>query len=84
MCSALADVRYGPIADIEAFQTNSDLCELAGPCINFDCACVLFHDDVVANIESPRPVPSPVGLVVKNGSSFPSHQAQYRSRYREF
>jgi len=52
MCSALADVRYGPIADIEAFQTNSDLCELAGPCINFDCACVLFHDDVVANRES--------------------------------
>src|SRR5262245_52370724 len=32
-------------------QDNPDLGELAGPCINFDYACVLFHDDVVANRE---------------------------------
>src|SRR5262245_24792243 len=64
MCIALAHVRFGPEADIGyqgnfsasdqlsgTRQDNPDLGELAGPCINFDYACVLFHDDVVADRE---------------------------------
>src|SRR5262245_21477644 len=60
MCGALAHVRFGPIADIgptsdergDARQDNLNLRELARLRIDFDSACVLFHDDVVADGET--------------------------------
>ena len=63
ICGANGNVRYGPIVDIPPSmvvsdqlggtrQDNPDLGELAGACINFDCACVLFYDDVVADREA--------------------------------
>src|SRR5262245_41738497 len=65
MCSALADVCFGPIADIEvcmppwfsdkssrAWQDNPDFGELARLRIDLDCARMLLHDDVVADGEA--------------------------------
>src|SRR5262245_26227507 len=67
MCGATTDVRFGPIADIEvmpartsraldeqssARQNNRDFGELAQLGIDFDCACMLLDDDVVADGEA--------------------------------
>ena len=78
MRSAQADIRYEPIADIEGlrehFQTNAGvrgktiLISVNSPvCVStsIEPACCFTMTSWL--IESPRPVPSPVGLVVKNG-----------------
>ena len=77
MCGANSNVRFVPIADMQAAGTFSDECrsarqdnpdlgELTRLCIDLDePACCFTMMSWL--IERPRPVPSPVGLVVKNG-----------------
>ena len=82
MCGAQVDVRFVPLADIQAcnqypclgFQTNTavrgriTLISVNSPgwvSTSIEPACCLTMMSWL--MERPRPVPSPVGLVVKNG-----------------
>jgi hypothetical protein len=89
MCGAARDVRFGPIADIRlsggrsrTIQTNTaergrvTVISVNSPgCVatSIEPACCLTIMSWL--MESPRPVPSPVGLVVKNGSNILSFTA---------
>src|SRR5262245_44911171 len=83
MCSALAHVRFGPIADIQCVpgpsrgsHTNTavrgriTLISVNSPgCVSTSIAPACCLTMMSWLMERPRPVPSPVGLVVKNGSN---------------
>jgi hypothetical protein len=74
ICGAVADVRFGPIADIGPPQRNTatrgritliSVNSPGGVSTSIDPPCCLTMMSWL--MESPSPVPSPVGLVVKNG-----------------